>query len=380
MQLFFDNYETLLAIFTGLYLLFMLFSVVGHIRLHVRQKKYVALTHFPTVSVLISCKNEEDDLPTCLDSLAALDYPEGKIDFWIVDDRSTDRTAKVIQSFTLKNSNFHYLSTEDYDTHLEAKARGISFAAKHAKGEWLFITDADAQVPSKWIKEMLKQVDDSTGVIGGMLAVNDIGILGKLERNTWGFTLPFAAAMSGWNKVFICVGPNMAIRRKAYENAGGLEAANFKIAEDLAIFQLAKQSGYQANFMATKESTVELKPVPTFWHLFSQLRRWLRGGFEATFEYWIGLSLSLGVCFTMASLLYIGLFTQHPAFIKFFLLKCLGDSLLILSEKLIIGKSRYIRYLPIIWMSNLFIFIWLPLSMLFSPRVHWKGKDYDIKY
>ena len=370
----------ILVVSLSLYALMVVFTCIGMIRLWKKMKTPQPSTFQPTVSVLVSCKNEEEDLPMCLRALKELDYPFEKLDFWIVDDRSTDNTDQVIKSFSETDFRFHYLSTQEFETKLKAKARGIDFATKHAKGDWLFITDADGEPRPSWIKETLSYIDENTGVIGGMLCIKDDSLVGMLERNTWGYTLPFAAGMAGWNAVFASIGPNMAVKREAYERMGGLEKADFKIAEDLAIFNIAKEAGYEAKFIATKNTTVHLKSVPTIWHILSQLRRWLRGGFEQTYEYWAGLSGALGICFIMSVAFCLSFITGMESAWWLFGIKCLLDSLLVFYEKKLIQGQRYLRYLPIIWFFNLFIFIWLPLSFLVAPKVHWKGKDYDIKY
>src|SRR5690606_28923075 len=113
----------------------------------------------PKVSVVVSARNEEEDIAACLESLIALEYPKDKLQIILVNDRSTDRTAEIIQEYQKKSDLIEFYDTKGYETHLEAKARGISYGMKHATGEWVFITDADARVQKRWIIEQLNQVD-----------------------------------------------------------------------------------------------------------------------------------------------------------------------------------------------------------------------------
>ena len=56
---------------------------------------------------------------------------------------------------------------------------------KNTDAEWVFITDADGSVQPSWIEHMLTGVDDSIGMIGGMVAVKDRSLLAIFERMSW---------------------------------------------------------------------------------------------------------------------------------------------------------------------------------------------------
>ena len=51
----------------------------------------------PFISVLVPARNEEEKIGRCIESLLAQNYPHFEI--VVIDDRSTDNTAKIIQSY-----------------------------------------------------------------------------------------------------------------------------------------------------------------------------------------------------------------------------------------------------------------------------------------
>lgn len=54
----------------------------------------VGTDNLPFVSILVSAKNEETVIGNLVQNLCNLDYPEGSYEVWIIDDHSTDATAK----------------------------------------------------------------------------------------------------------------------------------------------------------------------------------------------------------------------------------------------------------------------------------------------
>ena len=66
------------------------------------KKKFPRISEdeLPTVTVIVSARNEEDNILNCLESLNKLEYPEGKLKIIIVDDRSNDNTGSLIDNFS----------------------------------------------------------------------------------------------------------------------------------------------------------------------------------------------------------------------------------------------------------------------------------------
>lgn len=96
------------------------------------------------ISVLILTRNEQQDLPACLASVAWSD------DIHVFDSFSTDSTIDIAQAAWAK---VHQRLFDDYATHRNAALRGISF-----KHPWLFLLDADERPTFELSQEMLRVV------------------------------------------------------------------------------------------------------------------------------------------------------------------------------------------------------------------------------
>ncbi len=96
------------------------------------------------ISVLILTKNEEQDLPGCLESVAWSD------DVFVFDSFSTDGTAAIAQS---RGAHFMQRKFDGYASQRNAALEGLPF-----RHEWVFLPDADERPTPALVEEMRKAV------------------------------------------------------------------------------------------------------------------------------------------------------------------------------------------------------------------------------
>lgn len=333
------------------------------------------------VSVLVSARNEQRDLPACIEALLKLDYPRELLEIILVNDLSTDDTGRIIDEVAAANAHVIALHTSQLPPNgLEAKARGIAHALARATGEWVLITDADGTVHPDWARHLLGYVDANTGMAGGALVVRADGWLGIVERMAWGFLQTFSFGLAGWGVPIVCVGPNMAIRRSVYQNAGGLEQANFRVAEDLALFRMVKSRRMAVHVYMDRATTVTLAPVPSFGHLLSQHRRWLGGGVEQSVWYKIPLLIALWWGFGMVLYMVAGWLLDWRVWAAFLALKCTHDWLMLRLQQKKLALPAHKKFLGVLELYQVvFVFI-MPIIFLFSQRIEWRGDGYSVRY
>lgn len=99
------------------------------------------MTHSATklpVSVLIPAKNEEDNLPACLESVARAD------EIFVVDSQSSDRTAEIVAEYGAQLMQFHFNGTWP-------KKKNWSLENLPFRHEWVLIVDCDERItPELW--------------------------------------------------------------------------------------------------------------------------------------------------------------------------------------------------------------------------------------
>jgi len=353
--------------------------VLGIRRLPVSRR--VADAPAPTVSVVVSARNEERDLPRCIASLLALDYPAGRLQLVLVDDRSTDRTGALIDAAAAAHAHVVALHTQALpENGLAAKARGVAHGFTHATGEWVLITDADAAVPPSWARHMVGLVSPDVTVVGGTIRVEPQRWWGAVERVLNLFLQPVNHGLAGWGVPVVAVGPNMGIRRSVYVAHGGLEAAPRRVAEDLTLFHLATADGGRMQNYLDRETAAVLTPVPSPAHLLSQLRRFLGGGVAMGWHYALGLALAILWGTVLAGLL---LFGWRLAFVPWALIvaaKILADVWLLATQARRAGTSLH-GYEPLLLqLLQIVILPILAFSLLGRRPIHWRGEGYDDRF
>jgi hypothetical protein len=190
----------------------------------------------------------------------------------------------------------------------------------------------------------------------------------------------FSVGVAGLGLPFICVGPNMGIRRDVYEGAGGLERARFRIAEDLALFRMVAAAGLRARTALDAETLVRVAPVPDFRSLVSQQRRWLGGGLEQGWAYRAGLTLAFAWGWGVAAFLALG-WLRWPAWWAAATAARLAiDGLAVRTQARRVGEPAGLRHLLLMDAYTVVIFAVLPLTLILRPGVAWRGKDYVVKY
>jgi mycofactocin system glycosyltransferase len=117
-------------------------------------------TYQPTVSVVVTVRNEADHIGACLDALEELVYPEYEV--LVVDDSSTDGTRSIIKSHPCQPRLIE-LGEPDSPIGIGA-ARNEGVAA--ANNEVVALTDADCRPRPDWLAELVPVLGVSD-VVGG---------------------------------------------------------------------------------------------------------------------------------------------------------------------------------------------------------------------
>lgn len=115
---------------------------------------------YPTVSIILPTYQAEKDLPNCLASIAMQDYPKDKLDVFIIDGGSHDKTLEIARNFKAFKTTILFNPFRDCD-------EGKSIGLRHAKGEIIALIDADNELSSKdWFKVMVEPLLEDETIFG----------------------------------------------------------------------------------------------------------------------------------------------------------------------------------------------------------------------
>lgn len=159
------------------------------------------------VSVVIPVFNGAQTLAECLTACLGQTYSD--MDVIVVDDGSTDETARVAQSFDV-----HYVY-QDNAGPAAARNRG----AGAAQGDIVAFTDSDCIPEPNWIESLVAGFDEDAVAVGGGYGIaNESSLLARmiheeigLRHDNYGDEVDFLGSF------------NVAYRRDAFEKAGGFD-------------------------------------------------------------------------------------------------------------------------------------------------------------
>lgn len=105
------------------------------------------------VSILIPCRNEEENIGALLEHLVHHDYPY--LEILIYDDESTDTTAEIIHKYAERFPQIKYIKGIPLPTGWSGKVHACYQLAQHAKGTYFLFTDADVTIRDGLISSTL---------------------------------------------------------------------------------------------------------------------------------------------------------------------------------------------------------------------------------
>ena len=99
-----------------------------------------------TFSILIACRNEENNIPELIESLCKINYPTDLWQVIIVDDASEDNTWQLLLDHTAGRKNFQVYHLAEKSAEYKGKKAALKLAAENADFDYLVFTDADCIV------------------------------------------------------------------------------------------------------------------------------------------------------------------------------------------------------------------------------------------
>lgn len=361
--------EILIFIILGAYLLTHFIMLAGILN---NSKKPVNAAYEPKVSIIICAKDEEESIEDCIISLLNLDYPKEKLEVILVNDRSVDKTKEIMTGYVSKNPSLKYFEVTETHAKLKGKANALAQALKSAAGDVIFTTDADIEVNTKWVKEILKYYDENTGVVAGYSVIKPIGFFSTLQSADWLYLLSVASGGDGIGIPISCVGNNMSYLRKAYNEIGGYETIPFSVTEDFMLLQkIHKDGGYKTRFPVNNNTKNITLPCLTLTQLIRQKKRWAAGGIG---EFNMGILIGALGWLTAIVMLAGWAFIDLRSYVLFFAAKLIADALFLLPAIKEFKMYKIFLYMPFFEVYYALYVLLTSVLLAVDRKVVWKDQ------
>ncbi len=246
-------------------------------RKHPVEKNY---NYKPFVSILIPAHNEEDVIEKTIENIMDIDYP--KFEVIVIDDRSSDNTAKVLEKVCSENEKVKYFSrTQDA---FPGKSAVLNDALKIAKGEAILVFDADARVKPDFLKELIPALEpEQVGAVQARKVIinREQNFLTRCQDNEMAVDTHFQVGRDAVKGAVELRGNGELIKREALEDVGGWNI--YTITDDLDLSTRLQIKGWDVRFCP--EVCVYEEGVLSYIPLLKQRRRWIEGSIRRYLEH-----------------------------------------------------------------------------------------------
>ena len=206
----------------------------------------------PSVAVIVAVRNEQDDLEKALQSVCNLNYKNYRV--IAVNDRSTDRTAQILESFKIRCPHLTIVTVDNLPDGWLGKNNALYQGYRNSTEEWMLFTDADIEFhPDTLGRTMsyavnhqldhlsiLPEVRSRSSVLNSVLATFSIMLM--IHLKPWDAKKPKS-------KAFVGIGAFNMVRRDAYEKIGTHQCIKLRPDDDLQLGFRIKSAGLRQDVL-----------------------------------------------------------------------------------------------------------------------------------
>ncbi len=262
----------------------------------------------PFISIIIPCRNEEQFIGRCLDSIIANDYPKERLEVLVIDGDSEDNTRHIIGKYAAKKPYIRMLDNPGKMQNL-----ALNIGIRNSRGDIIMRMDAHSEYKYNYVSEAINALQkygadnvggrwvtlprDNTMIAKAICAATScyFGVgnayyrlrsLGKdkpiLNKPKWDINAPY----------FCC-------RREVFDKVGLIDE-KLDYSEDIDFRRRLKVAGYRTLFVPTMEC---------YYYMRTDLKSFLRHMFHN--GYWVlhPLNLTSGISFSLRHLVPLAFLT-----------------------------------------------------------------------
>lgn len=376
-------YFILLIIFGSFYFLIISTFSTGWFSL----RQFRKISHEPKtrVSILVPARNEESVIEKLLSKLCLQDYPDHLYEIIVIDDHSTDHTARLVNQFISGHRGFSIkLLRMKGETQTKAyKKKAIRTAIGQSSGNLIITTDADCLPGINWLKTIVSLYESKQPkiIVGPVSFYREKSFFQKIQSLEFLSLIAMTAGAIKTGHPIMCNGANLAYEKQAFFDVGGFGIDKFSSGDDVFLLQrIRKHFGSNSVwFLKNKDAFVYTEALGTLREFFNQRIRWA----SKNKAYDLNILVISFTVYMMNLLLLaaVALSIFHPAFWKttayIFTIKYIIDLPVLIGIVSFAKKMKLFIYsIPLIAIYPIYIILAGALGIVSSYS--WKGRKLKI--
>jgi glycosyltransferase involved in cell wall biosynthesis len=281
----------------------LIWTVFTHLKLALHRETVKGST--PEVSVIITARNEEDNLFHLLPSILNQDYP--RFEVIVVNFQSTDDSVHILKALQREYNHLKVIEIQRNKHLTNGKKLPITAAVKGAKYDHLLFTDADCKPTSKrWIRGMAGCFSSKKKIILGYSPVKKVNTFSNwLIRLDSTFSAVNYLSIAKAGMPFIAQARNIGYTKQLFNEVKGFKSHySIKSGEDdLFVQQAAKKGNYTICLNNEAFSCLDSEPSWKEWVQAQSLK------YSSRVRYSLIKKLLLGIYPVSLTLMYLSFIT-----------------------------------------------------------------------
>ena len=331
----------------------------------------------PDVSIVVSMRNEAQNILQLINSLRSQVYPIENLEFILINDHSTDATLSILENLDLEN-----LKVIDMPVGIFGKKNAINAAIPNAKGEIILLSDADCLFDRYWVSTMVGYLrNKSIKLVSGPVVLKEKnGFFQKIQSLEFISLIASGAGAIGFNDAIFCNGANMAYKKDVFLEINDYQHETSVSGDDVFLLHRVKKEYPKSIVFAKHESAiVTTNSIDSLKSFLNQRIRWTSKSSE--YKDTSTIYTSFLVMFTNLSLLtlfFTLLYSNNYIFyfIFFYLIKFLTDYLF-LSPALDFFKRQDLKKWIFVFELFYSFYVILIIILSFNRKFEWKGRIHN---
>jgi glycosyltransferase involved in cell wall biosynthesis len=201
---------------------------------------------WPTLSVVVACRNEAAGVRAAIASLLAQDYPA--LELVAVNDRSDDATGAILDQLAATDARVQVVHVAELPSGWLGKTHALDRGASRATGDWMLFTDADVQfAPDALRRAIAWALRDQLGHAVALPRFVAPGLLERAFVSVFGLFFVLHLRLDRLHRpgsdAHVGIGAFNLVRRDAYLAIGGHRELRLEVADDVKLGLILRRSG-----------------------------------------------------------------------------------------------------------------------------------------
>ena len=276
-----DFYSLILYSSLFVSLFFEVFLLITYLEVRGELKKEderlaKGLAHFPSVTIVVPCFNEEKTVRGTVASLLNLDYPKDKLSLILVDDGSTDGTLAVLKNFN--NPRIKVLDKANGGKHT-----AMNLALESVDTDLVGCLDADSFVTPEALQKIVPHFEDLKvmAVTPSIKVHEPNNILQHIQKTEYSWSIFLRRMLSSMGALYVTPGPFSIFRTQVFRDLGGYRYAH--MTEDMEMAMRMQKNHYK--IVNSHGAHVYTVAPNTLKGLVRQRARWSYGFLNNAIDY-----------------------------------------------------------------------------------------------